>query len=209
MFTGIVSGTGRVAPVAPAPAATVARPGRLAIEHAPTTTGAELGQSIAVNGVCLTVVAIHGAVFEADVVPETLRRTNLGRLQPGDEVNLESPLRLDQGLHGHLVQGHIDATAAVRAVTEVDQGREVTIDLPATLAPYVAEKGSIAVDGVSLTVAALDDNGGTFTVAYIPHTLTSTIAGAYRPGTTVNLEVDVVARYVERLVRPGTDPGIK
>ena len=209
MFTGIVSGTGRVAPVAPAPAATVARPGRLAIEHAPTTTGAELGQSISVNGVCLTVVEIRGAVFEADVVPETLRRTNLGRLQPGDEVNLESPLRLDQGLHGHLVQGHIDATAAVRAVTEVDQGREVTIDLPATLAPYVAEKGSIAVDGVSLTVAALDDNGGTFTVAYIPHTLTSTIAGAYRPGTTVNLEVDVVARYVERLVRPGTDPGIK
>ena len=209
MFTGIVSGTGRVAPVAPAPAATVARPGRLAIEHAPTTTGAELGQSISVNGVCLTVVEIRGAVFEADVVPETLRRTNLGRLQPGDEVNLESPLRLDQGLHGHLVQGHIDATAAVRAVTEVDQGREVTIDLPATLAPYVAEKGSIAVDGVSLTVAAIDDNGGSFTVAYIPHTLASTIAGAYRPGTTVNLEVDVVARYVERLVRPGTDPGIK
>lgn len=225
MFTGIVSGIGRVAPLTatPPPTATAtapatapptaasapaARPGRLAIEHAPTAGRAELGQSIAVNGVCLTVVEVRGAVFEADVVPETLRRTNLGRLRPGDPVNLESPLRLDGGLDGHLVQGHVDATAEVRAVTEAELGREVTIDLPAPLSAYVAEKGSIAVDGVSLTVAAIDDEASTFTVAYIPHTLANTVAGIYLPGATVNLEVDVVARYVERLVRPGTNPGI-
>lgn len=199
MFTGIVSGIGRV---------TAARPGRLAVEHAPTAGRAALGDSVAVNGVCLTVVEVRGPFFEAEVVPETLRRTNLGGLNPGDRVNLESPLKLDGGLDGHLVQGHVDATAEVRAVHEADLGREVAIELPAALAGYVAEKGSIAVDGVSLTVARTDDDAGTFTVAFIPHTLANTVAGGYRPGVRVNLEVDVVARYIERLVRPGTKPGI-
>ena len=200
MFTGIVSGIGR---------ATAARPGRLAIEHAPTAARAKLGESIAVSGVCLTVVEVRGPLFEAEVVPETLSRTTLGGLNPGDRVNLESPLKLDGGLDGHLVQGHVDATAQVRAVHEAELGREVVIELPAALAGYVAEKGSIAVDGVSLTVAAIDDDAGTFKVAFIPHTLANTVAGEYRPGVRVNLEVDVVARYIERLVRPGTNPGIK
>lgn len=200
MFTGIVSGQGQVAE---------ARQGRLAIEHPPTAERAEIGASVAVNGVCLTVVEVEGAVFYADVVPETLRRTNLGRLELGDPVNLELPVTSERLLDGHLVQGHVDATAAVRRVHEVELGREVDIDLPSDLARYVAEKGSIAVDGVSLTVAGLDDEAETFTVAFIPHTLGQTVAGGYREGTMVNLEVDVLARHLERLVRPGTKPGIK
>ena len=200
MFTGIISGLGLVAK---------SRPGHLGIEHAKTAASTEIGASIAVNGVCLTVVEIEGNVFYADVVPETRKRTNLGRLKPGDTVNLELPLTPNGLLDGHLVQGHIDATARVREVRNQELGKEVTIDLPAHLANLVAEKGSIAVDGASLTVAELDDSASTFTIAYIPHTLEQTTAGGYREGTEVNLEVDVVARYVERLIRPGTQRGIK
>ena len=200
MFTGIARGQGRVAE---------SRPGRLGIEHAPTADKAEIGASIAVNGVCLTVIEVEGSVFYADVVPETLKRTNLGRLRPGDGVNLELPLTASAMLDGHLVQGHVDATGEVREVRTIELGKEVSIELPAKLARYVAEKGSIAVDGVSLTVVEVDDESGAFTIAYIPHTLALTVAGDYRQGTTVNLEVDVVARYVDRLVRPGTKPGIK
>ncbi|MDQ6919650.1 MAG: riboflavin synthase [Candidatus Dormibacteraeota bacterium] len=200
MFTGIVSGLGTVAE---------SHPGRLGIEHEATAKRAALGASVAVNGACLTVVEVEGATFYADVVPETLKRTNLGALKPGDVVNLELPLTPVQLLDGHLVQGHIDATTEVREVRQVELGREVTIDLPGELARYVAEKGSIAVDGVSLTVVAVDDDAASFTIAYIPHTLEQTTAGGYRKGSQVNLEVDVVARYVDRLVRPGTNPGIK
>src|SRR3982074_2042953 len=127
------------------------------------------GGSIAGNGVCLTVTEIEGRTFFADVVPETLRRTNLGALKPGDEVNLELPLSAASLLDGHLVQGHMDATATVRAVERVAAGRELTIELPTTLKRFVAVKGSIAVDGVSLTVAAADRPPGTFRVALIPH----------------------------------------
>jgi riboflavin synthase len=200
MFTGIVSGLGLVAE---------SRPGRLGIKHGPTAEKTDIGASIAVNGVCLTVVEVEGAVFYADVVPETHKRTNLSSLKPGDPVNLERPVNPGGLLDGHLVQGHVDATAGVREVRGLELGTEVVIDLPAHLARYVAEKGSIAVDGVSLTVAGLDDEGETFTIAFIPHTLDRTVAGRYQRGSTVNLEVDVVARYVERLVRPGTKPGIK
>jgi riboflavin synthase len=200
MFTGIVGGRGRVAE---------SRPGRLGIQHQPTAETAKIGASVAVNGVCLTVVETKGDVFYADVVPETRKRTNLGRLKPGDAVNLELPLTPNALLDGHLVQGHVDATAHVREVRQSELGKEVSIELPDDLARYVAEKGSIAVDGVSLTVVGLSDDGNEFTIAFIPHTLDETIAGGYRPGTEVNLEVDVVARYVERLVRPGTKPGIK
>ena len=196
MFTGIISGRGLVAE---------SRPGRLGIEHRTTAEKATIGASIAVNGVCLTVIEVEGAVFYADVVPETQKRTNLGSLKPGDIVNLERPLTPEALLDGHLVQGHVDATAMVKDVKEQKLGTQVTIELPAHLANYVAEKGSIAVDGVSLTVVGVDDNDNTFTIAYIPHTLDQTSAGGYRPGSTVNLEVDVVARYVERLVRPGTN----
>ena len=200
MFTGIVGGRGRVAE---------SRPGRLGIQHKPTAETAAIGASVAVNGVCLTVVETEGDVFYADVVPETRKRTNLGGLRPGDPVNLELPLTPNAMLDGHLVQGHVDATARIKEVSSTELGKEVSIELPDNLARYVAEKGSIAVDGVSLTVVQVSDDKKQFKIAYIPHTLEETTAGAYQPGTLVNLEVDVVARYVERLVRPGTKPGIK
>jgi len=200
MFTGIVSGLGRVVE---------AGGGRLWIEHQPTAERSNIGGSVAVNGVCLTVVELEGGAFRAEMVPETLRRTNLGGLTTGDPVNLELPVGPDGLLDGHLVQGHVDATAEVKEVRAASLGREVVIELPAAVAAYVAEKGSIAVDGVSLTVAKVDDEAGTFTIALIPHTLEQTVADRYKEGTRVNLEVDVVARYLERLVRSRTFPGIK
>lgn len=200
MFTGIVGGVGRVVE---------AGGGRLWVEHPPTAERSAVGGSVAVNGVCLTVVEVEGGSFRAEVVPETLRRSNLGALAAGDSVNLELPVRPDGLLDGHLVQGHVDATAAVREVRTATLGQEIEIELPRELAAYVAEKGSIAVDGTSLTVAGVDDERGCFTIALIPHTLESTVAGGYRKGSLVNLEVDVVARYLERLVRSRTRPGIK
>jgi riboflavin synthase len=140
-------------------------------------------------------------VFYADVVPETLRRTNLGALTAGSEVNLELPLSATSLLDGHIVQGHVDATAVVKSVQAATSGRELVIELPATLKRFVALKGSIAVDGVSLTVAAVDKPPGTLRVALIPHTLQATIAASYRAGTVVNLEADVLARYVARNLR--------
>jgi riboflavin synthase len=192
MFTGIVSAVAKVAD---------ADAKRIAIKHASTARHLRIGGSVAVNGCCLTVVKKSGAVFYMDMVPETLRRTNLGALKAGAEVNLELPLGASSTLDGHLVQGHIDATATVRSVKRVASGREVTIGLPATLARFVAVKGSIAVDGVSLTVATVDKPAGTFGVALIPHTLGATTAGGYEKGTVVNLEADIVARYVARNLR--------
>jgi len=194
MFTGIVTSVGRVVEW---------RPGHLAVEQPEVAPQLEPGRSIAVNGVCLTVTEVDGSTFLADVVPETRRRTNLGQLRPGDEVNLELPLTLREGLDGHLVQGHVDATARVSRVHDVEMGKEVSFELPGPLSPYVAAKGSIAVDGTSLTVAAIDELEATFTVALIPYTLERTVARHYRPGRLVNLEVDVVARYVERLMKNG------
>ena len=190
MFTGIVSAVAKVVE---------AGGGRLAIDHAAIAKHLKRGGSIAVNGCCLTVVKKKGPVFYADVVPETLRRTNLGALKPGSEVNLELPLNATSTLDGHLVQGHVDATATVTSVNKAAAGREVTIDLPASISRFVAEKGSIAVDGVSLTVAGSDRNS--FTVALIPHTLEATIAGTYKRGSSVNVEADVIARYVARNLR--------
>jgi riboflavin synthase len=192
MFTGIVSAVAKVVK---------ADGKRIGIDHAGVTRRLKVGASVAVNGCCLTVVKKKGPVFFADVVPETLRRTNLGALRPGVEVNLELPLGASSTLDGHLVQGHIDATATVRSVKRVASGREVNIDLPAALSRFVAVKGSIAVDGVSLTVAVVDNPPGTFGVALIPHTLAVTIAGEYKKGSVVNLEADVVARYVARNLR--------
>jgi riboflavin synthase len=192
MFTGIVSGVGKVVQ---------AGSGRLGIEHAPTARRLRLGSSVSVNGCCLTVVAKRGPVFFADTVPETLRRTNLGRLERGRRVNLELPLAGDGFLDGHLVQGHVDATARIRRVEETAAGSEVVVQLPASLRHLVAEKGSIAVDGMSLTVAGVDRPKGTFKVALIPHTLAVTTAGDYATGSIVNLEADVIARYVARNLR--------
>ena len=192
MFTGIVSAVGEVVE---------AGSGRLGIKHGATTRRLKLGGSVAVNGCCLTAVSKRGAAFYADVVPETLRRTNLGRLAQGDLVNLEMPLVGNGFLDGHLVQGHVDATARIKGVTKTATGSEIAIGLPVRLSALVAEKGSIAVDGVSLTVAGVDEPSGTFKVALIPHTLAATIAAAYVVGTMVNLEADVIARYVARNLR--------
>jgi riboflavin synthase len=189
MFTGIVSALAKVV---------VADENRIGIDHAWVARRLEIGGSVAVNGCCLTVVKKKGQVFYADVVPETLRRTNLGGLSVGTEVNLELPLSASSLLDGHLVQGHVDTTGTVKTVRRATSGREVTIELPTALSRFVAVKGSIAVDGVSLTVAEVDKPAGTFKVALIPHTLEVTIAGGYKRGSLVNLEADVVARYVAR-----------
>jgi riboflavin synthase len=190
VFTGIISAVGTIAS---------SEPYRLGIEHPPTTRQLRIGSSVAVNGCCLTVVKKSGGIFFADVVPETLRRTNLGTLEPGAQVNLELPLAAVGRLEGHFVQGHVDATAMVTKVRKAKLGREIEIEIPAMLRRFVVEKGSIAVDGTSLTVASIGRR--TFIVAVIPHTIAVTIAGNYQAGSVVNLEADVLARYVARNLR--------
>lgn len=194
MFTGIITEVGEVVRTEPFTVRAPRSAERLAA-----------GGSIAVNGACLTATSIAADTFSADVVDETRRRTNLGELMPGAYVNLELPLAAGRPLDGHLVQGHVDATTRVTALEEVRSGREVTFGLPRDLAGYIAEKGSVAVDGMSLTVAGVD--GDFFKVALIPHTLAETIARGYDAGTVVNLEVDLIARYLERLVRLGIGRG--
>jgi len=156
------------------------------------------GDSVAVNGVCLTAVGADGDGFGADVMHETLRRSSLADVAPGARVNLELPLRADERLGGHVVQGHVDGLGAIRAVREEGFARVVTIEADAALLRYIVEKGSIAVDGVSLTVAAVD--GDSFAVSLIPETLERTTLGAAGPGAPVNLEVDILAKYVEKLL---------
>ena len=197
MFTGIIEGTGTVARL---DAAADGSGARLEVE-APWLAGRlALGESVAVNGCCVTVAEATAAGFAADLVAETLRRTALGRLEPGAPVNLERPLALGGRLGGHLVQGHVDGVARVLDRTPVGDGEEVRVELPPELERYVVEKGSVAVDGVSLTVAGVGP--GWFAVALVPHTLEVTTLGRRRPGDLVQLEVDVVAKYVERLVQP-------
>ena len=190
MFTGLVAGKGVVRALGE---------GRLQVV---TPLAAELrpGDSIAVNGVCLTAVERGNGSFAADVMPETLRRTSLEPLAVGDEVNLELPLRAGDRLGGHVMQGHVDGTGTVASVSEDGLSRVVRIEAPAELLRYVVHKGSIAVDGVSLTVSAVDDEA--FEVSLIPETLERTTLGAAAPGRTVNLEVDVLAKYVEKLRVP-------
>jgi riboflavin synthase len=180
--------------------------GRLEVE---TALGAHLaeGDSVAVNGVCLTAVQPHTDGFAADVMPETLRRSSLGPLGPlgpGAEVNLELPLRAGDRMGGHVVQGHVDGTGEVESARDEGNARVVRIAAPPDLLRYVVEKGSIAVDGVSLTVSAIEDEW--FEVSLIPETLERTTLGAAAAGSTVNLEVDVLAKYVEKLVSRGAAP---
>jgi riboflavin synthase len=156
------------------------------------------GDSVAVNGVCLTAVGADRDGFGADVMHETLRRSSLAEVAPGARVNLELPLRADERLGGHVVQGHVDGLGAIRAVRAEGFARVVTIEADPALLRYVVEKGSIAVDGVSLTVAAVD--GDSFAVSLIPETLERTTLGAAGPGAPVNLEVDILAKYVEKLL---------
>jgi riboflavin synthase len=191
MFTGIVAELGEVAAVEHHGGAA-----RLTIRG--STEGVALGESIAVNGVCLTVAGILDGTFTADVMGETLSRSGLGALTPGAPVNLERSARLADRIGGHLVQGHVDATATIISRTPAEHWDQVRISLPGRIARYVVEKGSIAVDGVSLTVSALSD--GWFEVWLIPETLKRTTLGTCKPGEIVNLEVDVIAKYVERLL---------
>lgn len=192
MFTGIVETLGTVRSLS---AGDDGR--RLAIQAEQIAAELVVGASIAVNGVCLTAVSLSDDGFEADVVTETLRRTNLGALLAGDRVNLERPLRADGRFDGHMVQGHVDAYGAVTKVNPEGDGR-MSVDVAPRFRHYLAEKGSIAVDGVSLTVAALTETG--FEIALIPHTLKVTTLGLRRPGDQVNLEFDVLAKYLERLL---------
>ncbi len=184
MFTGIVEELGTVR----------SREGaRLRIAASTVLDDVELGSSIAVNGTCLTVVAWDDRGWEADVVDETYNRTSLGALQPGDPVNLERPVRLADRLGGHLVQGHVDAVGTI-----VTAAPDLRVTMPEDLLRYVVHKGSITVDGVSLTVAAVHPDG--FSIAVIPHTAAVTTLGSKGPGDPVNLELDVVAKYVESLL---------
>jgi riboflavin synthase len=194
MFTGLVQDLGTVA--------AVDRTSDGARVSVTTTLTSELGlgDSIAVNGVCLTATAIDDGRFTADVMAETLRRSSLGALDPGAGVNLELPLRAADRLGGHVVQGHVDGLGTVTAVREDGFARVVTISTDPDLLRYVVEKGSIAIDGISLTVASLGGDGASFSVWLIPETLERTTLGTATPGTGVNLEVDVLAKYVERLV---------
>jgi riboflavin synthase len=153
---------------------------------------------VAVNGCCLTAVEIGAATIAFDAVPETLSRTSLSRLAPGVAVNLEPALRAGDPMGGHVVQGHVDGVGRVRSVTPEGEGRRIWFDAPDAVLRYCVEKGSIAIEGVSLTIAALDDAG--VAVALIPHTLAATTIGLLAPGDEVNLEADVLAKYVERLV---------
>ena len=197
MFTGIVEELGSVRSVTPNEGGA-----RFVFEAEVVLDDVELGASIAVNGCCLTVVAHDDTTWSADAVIETLARSNLGELAPGSGVNLERPVRLSDRLGGHLVQGHVDATGTVRSREPQADGSEIiTIDAPADVLRYVVHKGSITVDGVSLTVARRTDDA--FAVALIPHTLAVTTLGASAPGTRVNLEVDLIAKYVEVLARGG------
>jgi riboflavin synthase len=196
MFTGIVEELGRVRSLEDR-----AGGARLVVRCATVNGDSSVGDSVAVNGVCLTAVEVTGEDLSFDLGRETLDRSTLGGLRAGDPVNLERPLTLATRLGGHLVQGHVDGVAPVRSVDRNGDEASIRIALPPSLRPYVVEKGSIAVDGVSLTVTVVDDEG--FEVALIPHTLAATTLGERGPGDGVNLEADVVAKYVENLARRG------
>ncbi|WP_327045088.1 riboflavin synthase [Microbispora sp. NBC_01189] len=192
MFTGIVEELGEVVALE-----SLGDSARLTVRGPVVTGDARHGDSIAVNGVCLTVAGAEGDSFTADVMKETLVRSALGALRPGSRVNLERAVRAGQRLGGHIVQGHVDGTGEVLSREPGEHWEVVRISLPAGLARYVVEKGSIAVDGVSLTVAAV--TGDSFAVSLIPTTLELTTLGRKQPGEPVNLEVDVIAKYVEKL----------
>ena len=196
MFTGIVEELGEVVAVEH-----LADSARLTIHGATVASDARHGDSIAVNGVCLTVVDVMGGRFTADVMRETLERSSLGSLRSGSRVNLERPVTLQDRLGGHLVQGHVDAAAQIQERASAEHWEVVTIGLPAELARYVVQKGSITVDGVSLTV--VDVTADAFTVSLIPTTLAVTTLGSKSVGDLVNLEVDVIAKYVEKLLGEG------
>jgi riboflavin synthase len=193
MFTGIVERMGVVDEVADTAL------GRHLVLSSPGIGEPAIGASISVNGVCLTAVDAGDDTVSVDVIPETLQRTNLASLVPGSQVNLERPMPANGRFDGHIVQGHVDGVGTISAIERSsDGGVSMTVVIPEPLGRYLVEKGSITIDGVSLTVASVTENG--FGIALIPHTLDVTTLGLRKPGDTVNLEVDVLAKYVERLL---------
>ena len=198
MFTGIVEETGRIRSLALSGSS-----GTISIRAKKVLEGTGIGDSIAVNGICLTVVSLQPDGFTADVMAETLDRTALGALAPGDGVNLERAMQADARFGGHIVQGHVDGTGRLLSRIEHEHWQVVRFSLPAELGRYVVEKGSVTVSGTSLTVSAVSSPGEAepwFEVSLIPTTLESTVLGSLAPGDLVNIEVDVLAKYVERLL---------
>ena len=201
MFTGIIEELGSVKDLR-----REAVGARLAISASVVLDGTAIGDSICVNGVCLTVVALGKTEFSADVANETLKVTNLGDLKVGQKVNLERALRLSAKIGGHLVTGHVDATGHVREKRQEGNSWRMFFDAPANVLRYVIKKGSIAIDGISLTVADLDSSG--FSIAMIPHTAKMTTLGFKSPGESVNLETDVIGKYVEKLLSGRMEEGV-
>jgi len=199
MFTGIIEELGVVKALKKG-----ADSAAIHVKATVVTSDVKLGDSIAVNGVCLTVVEFSGGVFAAEVMAETLRMTNLGELKPGDRVNLERALSPSGRLGGHIVSGHIDGVGKIKSVVREDIAQVFTVEAPEGIMRYVIKKGSIAVDGISLTVSDMDE--GSFKISIIPHTAAQTTLGSKKTGDRVNLESDVIAKYIERLI-PG--PGGK
>lgn len=192
MFSGIVEEVGVVV--------ASERPSRLRVRAQRVLEGLHPGDSVAVSGACLTAVTVDAETFEVDLSPETEDRTTLASLGPGAQVNLERALRLDARLGGHFVQGHIDGVGVVESMERQDEFAVLTLRLPPSILPFCVEKGSLAVDGISLTIAALD--GVRVRISLIPHTLAATIAGGYAPGSRINLEADLLAKLVAVQLEP-------
>ena len=190
MFTGIVEEVGSIAEKTPT---------RLVVRAWTTLEGTRVGDSIAINGACLTVVELRDGTLAVDVVPESLRRTNLDKIEPGDPVDLERAVAVGDRLGGHMVQGHVEATGDVVSLQQDGEAVIMEFQAPPDIMRYVVAKGFIAVDGISLTVVGCDSTS--FTVSVIPYTLENTVLGSRRASDRVNLETDIVARYVERLVK--------
>ena len=201
MYTGIVEELGEVVGVE-----RLASAARITVRGPLVISDASQGDSLSINGVCLTVTGTQDETFTADVMLETLNRSSLGDLRPGSPVNLERPMRLDSRLGGHMVQGHVDGTGVIVSRSPAEHWDVVRISLPDGLARYVVEKGSVSVDGVSLTVVATSEDPPWFEVSLIPETLSRTTLGRKQPGDAVNLEVDVIAKYVEKLLGANGGP---
>lgn len=193
MFTGLITELGTAERLAEGSTSC-----QLTVRAQKILPGVKIGDSIAVNGVCLTVVHLQGNRFTADVMPETVRRTTLRQLQPGDRVNLEKALRPTDGLDGHIVQGHVEGVGTIREIAPEGNALAYRIETPKELLRYIVEKGSVAIDGISLTVTETDDTG--FSVSLIPHTAKMTTLGYKSVGDSVNLETDILARYVEKML---------
>lgn len=202
MFTGIVEEVGSIAGVERG-----AKSAKLKINAKTVLEGTKLGDSIAVNGVCLTVTSMANGTFTADVMAETLRRSSLGALSTGSMVNLERAMAADGRFGGHIVSGHIDATGTVKSLVREDNAVWVTIAAESSVLRYIVEKGSIAIDGISLTVAYVDDS--CFKVSVIPHTAKETTLLQKKTGDIVNLECDVIAKYIEKLMKPAPEENTK